>query len=290
MKVSNIKSIGKSDIKKVTDIKTGSLVKVKNVKTLDKTHSLIQIGGKRFIAFLRGKINSDYYIARVLKTTPTLELKFIKGLVIKEKLQNIRNYFFAQKKEFIQNLIDSDNFLVDDFIKMSKNGENFIDRIKDYFRLSQISKKSLDNPYFLNELLKGKGKIIEYFIQQSIYNFYQDERISLILPLLLNNERIIGDFEIVKNDSNNSNIFVLNIFLTSNKRIIFLIYLDYEAVSCSVSTNEAKIKDKIINNLERLKLAFKRITGRSSVDINFVPYNYLGKVIENGIKTIDVRM
>ncbi|MCK5093564.1 MAG: hypothetical protein KAR18_02485 [Spirochaetes bacterium] len=271
--------------REINNVKIGQIFRVKVLKYLEKGRILVEFKGKSYSAVLDRNISSKLFIARVLKVSPKLELKFIKEL--DGKKPRISNEglgaLLQSKKSFIQKLITSDNFLVNLCVIMHKDKKN----------IKKSVKKSIKNQNILHSMTK-KGfifnRVAEYYVLQNLYNLFNYDTCNFLFPCRIDDNHYLCDLKVFDEENCLSNSFFLSISIDNERKIGFLVYMDYEAVICYVSSNDKQIEiilqshsDMLINYLKSLKYNRK-------VDVQFVPHREQVFFNLKNIRKIDIKM
>ena len=314
MEVEKLNSSSQEITKNDSIVKKGELIVARIVGRTGPKSLVVKIKGKNYNALIKENIDGDIFLAKVIKTSPRLVLKFIKNLGRSEVKFNISNNFFNFKKEFIQKLIITDNFVVDDFFnsdflnindtKLLDSGKDFVSLIKRYLSnwYAPILKKLTFNQVKGSNFQKLYHKFLVF---QSLYNIYNLEQLSFLIPLRIGDRKFLLSLMVQNRKNDLSQSVLVKIYIgkgTIGKdavkeestgegtNILLLIYLDQGTVSCSLSSNNAaltgiieKKADELLNRLS------SKISGKK-LEINVVPYNYLDTIDERNFKTIDINM
>lgn len=271
--------------REIKNVKPGQVFRVKVLKYQGKGRVLVEFKGKSYSASLDRNISSKLFIARVLKVSPKLELKLIKEL--DGKKPRISNeglgVLLQSKKSFIQKLITSDNFLVNLCVIMHKDKKN----------IKKAIKKSIINQNMLHSVTKKSfilNKVTEYYVLQNLYNLFNYDTYNFLFPCRISENNYLCDLKVFEEGNGLGNSFFLSISIDNERKIGFLIYMDYETVICYVSTNDKQIEiilqshsDMLINHLKSLKYNRK-------VDVQFVPYTEQVFFNLKNVRKIDIKM
>ena len=275
-------------------IKKDEIIVAKIVKRITSNSLMVEIKGKNYTALIKEKISGDMFLARVVKLSPKLVLKFIKSLGKNSIKYNIGNYFFNYKKEFIQKLITSDNFVVGNFLNTGR--EKILESKNDIIPLLKKYLSGWYTPILKESFLKKSStsyfqKIYSKFLVfQSLYNIYNLEHLSFLMPLRIWDKNSLLSMEILNRKNDLSQSLLVKIYLDRNSEILFLIYLDQKLVSCSLSSNNNIINSYFEKEVKFLYENMKSKMLSKKLEINIVPFDYLAKIDERTFKNIDIRM
>jgi len=273
----------KEDPKK--NLKIGNLVRVKILDNSDKNNLLVELNGKRYVARLKGNILCDLFIAKVVKVFPEIELKYLKRI---DNGKGVYDYkllekLIISKKSFIQNLINSDNFLVNFKEFLINNKRNIKDNLK----------QNVLNQNILNLMSSKKvnsNDVFKYYILQNLYNFINYDSLDLLFPIRISEKNYFCNLKINRSKDSIDNSIFLTIFLKNKRKIGFLVFIDYEVINCTILTNDLELEKKLRSNISILIKEFKSLNYNRKVKLDFEPYseNIFNKF--NSIKKIDLRM
>jgi len=294
MEIEKLNDVMKEFNNNVNKIKKGELLIARIVEKKGQRSLLVNIKGKNYNAFVKEKISGDIFLAKVLRVSPKLVLKFVENLGKNATKSKISNYFFNFKKEFIQKLITSDNFVVDDFINISET--TLLESEKD---IIPLFKKYLSSWY--SPILKGvfskkvnfnfSQKLYHKFLVfQSLYNVYNLEHLSFFLPLKIGEKKYFFNMMVLNRKNDLSQSIFVKIYFNKDLDVLVLIYLDQKLINCSLSSNDERFLNNIKGNVGILSDNLtNKILGKE-LKINIVPYDYLSKIDDRNFKTIDIRM
>jgi len=282
------KKIEQSSFVKVNNkknLKIGSIVRVKIIDGLDKNNLWVELNGKKYVALLKGKITGNLFIAKVLKLSPKLELKYIDKI---DRTEGCFNYDLIEKlinskKSFIQDLIASDKYLVKYYSNLSKN-EKYL---KNNLKRTLLSRSILN---FLSSKQVHSNEILEYYLLQDLYNFINYNNFVFLFPIRVGERTYLCNLKInCDNDGMDNSIF-LTVFLKNEKKIGFFVFLDYKTINCSILTNDLKIEKKLRSNIEILIQSFKSLNYNREINVDFLPFSEDDFVRFNKIKKINIKM
>ncbi|HEB30563.1 MAG TPA: hypothetical protein ENI15_06770 [Spirochaetes bacterium] len=267
------------------DVKVGQLLRVRVLRSLGKGKFLVEFKGKTHNAILNRNISSRLFMAKVVKVSPGLELKYVKKLELPNFSTGNNNLLalLNTKKPFIQKLITSDNFLVSLFVFIQKNKKN-------NKKIVQNSVKNQNISHILNKKKLTLNKAVEYYILQNLYNMMNDNENIFLFPLRVDDNSYLCDLKISEEKNSIDNSFFLSITLDEERKIGFLVYFDYEAIVCYVSTNDQKLKCILRSNAEILINHLKSVNYNKKVEVAFVPFREQAFYSANSLKKIDIKM
>jgi hypothetical protein len=259
----------------------GSMLRVRVLKRINARHVLVHFNRKNHLARITGSIPSDFFIAQVQKLGPRLQLRFIRDLVGKNQPLNnkVLSKILNGKKSFIQKLFTSDNL-----------GEALSVLVKEDRREIRASlQRSISQRNIVPSLNRAKG-VTEYLLLESLHNFMSSESFYILLPLIVERRRYMAELRMVGNRENAGHGISFNIEVDSETSIAFVVYLDYETIHCTLSTNNPVIEGVLRDNIHMLSGGLRSLKYTREVHIRFVPYNQCDHSFPGSFKKIDVKM
>lgn len=164
---------------------------------------------------------------------------------------------------------------------------------KDKKNIKKSVKKSIKNQNILHSMTKKDfifNRVTEYYVLQNLYNLFNYDTYNFLFPCRIGDNHYLCDLKVFEEENDLSNSFLLSISIDNERKIGFLVYMDYEVVICYVSSNDKQIEiilqshsDMLINYLKSLKYNRK-------VDVQFVPYREQVFFNLKNIRKIDVKM
>jgi len=262
-------------------LKEGDFLRVRVLKSLKYHNYLVEFKGNTHLARLKGFLTSRLFIAKVLKLSPKIELQFVKDLENGASSINHRvlEKLLLGKKPFIQKMIVSDNFFEGLSIFIQKDKKD----IKASLRKSVAKQTVLG-------LATNNREVVEYFILQNIYNLFNFQSSYILLPVLLGRKKSFCELKVIGDRDSQGTGFILNVHLENERKIIFIVFIDYELISCSLSTNDAYIEGELEKGITLLAGSLKSLYYDRKIDIRIVPYNEKGFQNLHSIKKIDIKM
>jgi len=259
----------------------GSLVRVRVLERLDNRHLLISLRGIRHLARHLGPIPTKLFIAQVQRLKPRIELRFIKDLTKEEQPTNSRLLSELQggKKSFIHRLFDTDNFLK--ALSVLVKGDRR--EIRRSFQRSIVNRG-------IGPSLRGKGDITGYLVLESLHNFLNPDSFYFLLPLQIGRRNSAAELKLACNREGMGDGFFLNIHLDGERRVAFLVFVDYDVINCTLSTNSQEIEKILKQNIDMLIRGLRSLKYDRKVLVNFTPYREEDFSHFNFLKTIDVKM
>ncbi len=274
-----------TDVKESGRLRTGQLLRVRVIKALARGYSQVELRGRIVSARLSGNIPSSLFIAKVMKTAPQIELKFIRSLKNRENAhtQNSIDSLLYRKKQFIQNLFTTDNFFGKLLVSMYKNKkrlkENIINVIKNQ-NINTILQKSAD----------VSKEVREYFILQNLYNYLSEDVSAFLFPFMIDERWHLCDGKILRGkDASELSLFLI-ISLESGDKIHFFVFSNFDVIVCTISTDNADLEERLRNEAQILAQHLKSRDFQRNVEIHFAPYRERDYENIKKIKKIDIRM
>jgi hypothetical protein len=259
----------------------GTLIRVKVLKRLNSRHLLVSIRGRRYNAKTPEPLPSDLFIARVLKTRPRLELKFIRDLAHTKKLLGDSRLLqsLGDKKSFIQGLFSSDNFFKALFVPVKGDRRENKGQIQRSIATRRLAPSLAD-----------RGQLNEYLVLENLHNFLGPDSFSFLLPLQIGQRQCAAELNIVADREGMGDGLLLNIHLDDVRRLAFLIFNDYNVINCTLSTNNRLIEKEVRDKMSLLVNGLKSLKYDRAVEVRVVPYreDVFGRAAS--LKKIDVKM
>jgi hypothetical protein len=275
MEIEKPKSVSSKEAK---PLREGDVVRVKVLSESGGVYR-VDVKGKLLSARLSGGISSSLFIARVVKTTPLIELKFMRSLereaspFDKEALMEI----LQKKRAAVKDLPVPGDFAVEP----AKDGAGDI---------KEALKRIVGNLNPSNAVSEAQRRFSEFFVLQSLLNLVSPNSLILLFPFMLGRRRIFCDLQLFGGRDSDSNAVYLSLLLEDDRRIGFLVFLDHELVKCTVAADDEAIERRLRENSGTL-LKNLRTQGRSrSVTVSFVPFAEHLLFASRMVRKIDVRM
>lgn len=270
-----------------TKIKEGSYIRVQVIKQLNRNHYLIEVKGNTYTAILKGSLLSNLFIAKVLKNTPKLELRYIYKLPDRNNSQHIKlEKLLQQKKSTFPKSITSDNFCINNGVVLSNTKRE----IKYCIRKSI---QRFNSPYSIWKDISKSDELKEYLALQSLYNIYHSRSYIFLLPFIAGKKVFMGEVKQIRSPEEEGFTFSLIIHLDNNKKIGFLVFMDHEIIKCTVGTNDKMWIEKVRNGLDILEKGLESLGYDRKVEVDMVRDNNLYENYFEGLynlKKIDIKM
>ncbi len=266
-------------------VKIGSLLRVRVLRRLGKGSFLVEFKGENHIARMDGKISSKMFLAKVIKLSPKIELKFMRDLdgdktVIKS---DVLEALLTTKKSFIQKLISTDNFFVNLNVLLQKDKKVIKESIQ----------KSIRNQNVLQLMHRGTvdtREIVKYYVLQNIYNLLNCNSSIFLFPLKVGERNYPCDLRIFGGGESANSSFFLTLYLENERKIEFLVFIDYELISCTIATNSSYIESRIKSQIDVLIHNLKALKFDREIKVHFIPYSESNLLKFNALKKIDIKM
>jgi hypothetical protein len=274
--------IKKSDavsFKEARVLREGDVVRVRVVRDIGKEVYLVDVRGKLLSARLSGGITSSFFIARVLKTAPLIELKFLRSLervaspFNREKIAEL----LRNKKASIQKLPISDNFPAE----KAKDGAGDI---------KEALKRSVANLDPSRVMNGAQPQSSEYYVLQSLFNLLSVDSFIFLFPFIFGRKRLLCDLQVFGGRDAAHYAVYLSLTFEDERRIGFLVFLDHELVKCTVTASDETIERRLRENVETLLKNLRSLGRNRTVTVNFVPYDEHLLFVSKMVKRVDVRM
>jgi len=282
---SNITIAGQSLVK--PNIKEGSYIRVQVIKQLDHNHYLIEVKGKTYTAFLKGKLLSTLFIAEVLRNEAKLKIKYIKRLSYRSNSQQVNlEKLLHQKKSTFPKSITSDNFCINNGVELNDAKRNIRHGIR-----KSIQRFNSSN--FLSKDISISCELKEYLVLQSLYNIYHCSSYIFLFPFIAGEKVFLGEVKQTRSPEEGGLTFLMVIHLDDDKKIGFLVYMDHEVIKCTAITNDQDWALKILGGLNELEKGLESLGYNRKVEVDMVEdnnfyENYFEK--QHNLKKIDIKM
>jgi hypothetical protein len=285
MEIENLKIFSITKGKESNVLGTGALVRVRVLNNLGRNRFLVEFKGRLYSARLNESIKSRFFLARIIKASPGIELKFIKkldGKSINLKEGTIEP-LLAAKKSFIQDLIATDIFFRTITVLFHKDRKSLKESVHRSIRNQNILQ-------VINKSSKIATEVKEYFILQNLYNFVSGDSLVLSFPFRIDQRHYLCNFKFIGGKESESNAFFLSIALEDGRKIGFLVFVDFELLSCTVSSNDSKLEERLKSNISTLVRDLKNLYFNREVEIHFTQYRENNLLNFNLLKRIDIKM
>lgn len=285
MDIKNSEPIGRLQRSVPKRIRVGSFIRVKVLDRLNGNSFRVEIGGGRYVARLQGSIKSRMFVAKVLKLSPKLELQFMKDLEDVQELLQTRflQALLKKKNLFIQNLVATDKICIHPKLLMQKEKKSLKTFIKE-------SIKNQSTTQLMKRFTTTSQGRLSYFVLQNLYNLLAYDSYVLLLPFILGNKQSIIDLRTFGGKESENFSFFIIVHLENEKKIGFFIYVDYEMMSCTISTNSASIETLVKSNIQILEHELKTLNYNKKIEIRFSPYSEDNYLTLSSLRRIDIKM
>jgi len=270
---------------KSDSLRPGSLVRVKVISALGKGMSLVEFKGRTYYANLSETIQERFFIAKVTRVKPALELKFVKGLNSTDSSLNrgalIR--LLQAQKSFIENLIASDNFHVNQSVVMQREAAKIKESLKRSIKRQHVAQ-------LINTRSRARGKVRDYYILQNILNYIDPDTFQFCFPLDFCSKYDICDVKFFSAKERAENGLFILIQFNEGHKIAFLIFVNYEACVCTVGTNDDWLEHQISCSIGELRENLKEVYQNREVKIHLSSLDEEDFFRFSAIKKIDIKM
>jgi hypothetical protein len=265
--------------KETKPLREGDVVRVKVLSDAGGDVFLVDVRGKLLSARLSGGISSSLFIARVVKTAPLIELKFIRSLergaspFDKEALAEI----LQKKKTAVRRLPVSGDFTVEE----AKDGA---------VGIKEALKRIVGNLNPSNAINEAQRQISEFFVLQSLMNLVSPDSLIFLFPFMFGRKKVFCDLQLFGGRDAEHSAVYLSLLLENDRKIGFLVFLDHELVKCTVAADDESIERLLKENAGTLLKNLKTVGRNRAVNVSFVPYGEHLLFASRMVKKIDVRM
>ncbi|UCB44344.1 MAG: hypothetical protein JSV25_08945 [Spirochaetota bacterium] len=265
-------------------IKLGNLVRVRVIRKVGSRTHLVEFRGNSHIALVNGNIQGKLFIAKVLKLTPRIILRYVKELSGNESAQTrgFDTVLESVKKSFIQKMITTDNLFENLLVPLQKDKKG----------IKESLQKSIRNQNIFQVLGKEGGlkEIIKYYTLQNINNFLDYHSSSFLFPLKIREKYHSCDLKVFSSDGGDQSSFLLTLLLENGTKIVFLVFIDYELINCTISTNSMDIENRMKSMIGDLMKSLRMLKFNKEVKVRFIPYEEAVFAKTSNMKKIDIKM
>ena len=266
-------------------VKPGSLVRVRVLKQIKGSSHLVEFRGNTHLARLEGRIPSRLFIARVVRLDPKMVLKYIRTF---ETGTNTRGMMGSRtvpvpKKSFIQDLITTDNFFEKLLVPLQKSKKGIKESLHRAVRNQNIFR-------LLGKHGTISKEIITYYCLQNIYNLLNYDTSALWFPLMIGEKYSPCDLRVFRAEGGHENSFLLTVSLENERKIAFLVFIDYEIINCTISTNSSEIEGRVRSNIRTLIQNLKGMKLNREVKVRITRYDESDLLKLGNMKKIDIRL
>lgn len=285
------------------ELRPGSLVRVRVTRKIDAGSVLVEIRGRIHPAQVKGPVPGRLFMARVLAISPRIVLKYVKDLTGATDTAADRLFRLLNSKDsLVHRMFNSERFFQHPVVVLPGSKHSVKEALRrdasqrqgsSLRRMTQrksAARNSAGSASSASVIPGGKdGEIARYLGLQQLYNFLDSRSILLLFPLLLGNHKSVARLRMLDGESGQGGGFVLNVVLEDETKINFVVFINYERVSCSVSTNRDCTERWIRGNRELLVNAIRSSCYGRNVDVQVLPYSEQDEKILH-VRRIDLRM
>jgi hypothetical protein len=258
-------------------LREGDVVRVKVLRDAGGETPLVDVKGRTLSARLSGGINSPLFIARVVRTSPLIELKFLRSLrgdaasFRKEKLSET----LEAKVSAVRKLRVPREFAVDD----AGAGE-----------IKSALKRIVERTSPSNAAAGGQPALAELFALLGLVNLLSAESLLLQFPLLLARRRMFCALHVLSEKNAAQQGLYLSLRLEDDREIGFLVCIDHQMLKCTVSASDETLERGLVGSAENLLRNLRSAARNRSVTLEFVPFLEHLAFASRAMKRVDVRM
>jgi hypothetical protein len=265
--------------KETKALREGDVVRVRVVRDAGNDVFLVDVRGKLLNARLSGGISSSLFIARVLKTAPLIELKFVKSLQRDASRFNRAKLaeLFQDKKSAVRRLPIPGDITME----TAKDGA---------VGIKEALKRIVGNLNPSHVVNGAKTPTSEFFVLQSLINLLSADSLVFLFPFMHGRKRLFCDLQMFGGRDAGHSAVYLSLLLEDDRRIGFLVFLDHELVKCTVTANDETLERVLRENTETLLKNLRSLGRNRAVSVKFVPYHEHLLFVSRMVKKVDVRM
>jgi hypothetical protein len=274
-----------------TRLNIGSLVRVQVNERLNHRYVLVSFGGRRHLARLSGTLPGNLFIAQVQKLKPRIELRLVKNLGRQERQLNPRIFDELKqgKKSFIHRLFGTDNFLKALSVPVKEDRRTIRESLRRSIARRNLVIRDLTSRG-VGQSLAGEGPMTEHLILEALHNFFNPDSLFFMLPIYDGQKHRAAELKIAGNREGRGDGFFLKIHLEDEERITFLVYIDFDVINCTLSTNNPDIEKILKTKAGILISGLKSLKYDREVVVRFTPYREEDFTQFSSLKKIDVKM
>jgi hypothetical protein len=268
-----------------TAVKQGDLLRVRVLGRVRGSSYLVEFKGETRTARLEGRIPGPLFIARVLKLKPQMILQHVKTFRDTGDAASLSAYreLMTQKKSFIQKLIATDNFLEKLVVPVRHKKELIRESLRDAVRNQNIY-RMLEKSGIVSK------EVITYYCLQQMHNLLNYSALTLLFSLRIKDRSYPCDLAISRTEDGSENSFLLTISLENGRKIVFLVFTDYKAIHCTISTNSEELETQMKEDVVKLVDGLKRLRFDKEVTVRFSRYEDTDFSKQDNLKKIDIRL
>jgi hypothetical protein len=271
----------KSDTPK---LRVGSLVRVRVLRKVGSRTYLVEFKGRSRVALLNGNFQGKLFIAKVMKLSPRIMLRYVRELDVGKNtvIRDLNTMLESAKKSFIQKMITTDNLFENLLVPLQKDKKG----------IKESLQKSIRNQDLFRLLGKESGikDIIKYYILQNINNFLDYYSSVFLFPFKVGEKYHPCDLKVLTAEGGTQSSFLLTLLLDNGTKIVFLVFIDYELINCSIATNSKDVENRIRPKLDMLIKNLRALKFDRDIRVRFVPYEETGFANTSTMKKIDIKM
>jgi hypothetical protein len=239
------------------------------------------VKGDQLVARVSGSLPSDLFVARVQKLKPRLELRILRDLASggHRFTGQAPTHAVGGKNSFIQHLFDTDNLCKALSVVVRGDRREVRSSLK---KSIEGRGRMLDTP--------GRDALTEYVVLESLHNFMSSDSFYFLLPLVLGRRQHAAELKLAGYGENAGGGIFLNIHLDDRERIAFLVFVDFDVINCTLSTNNREIEEKLRQNIGLLVNGLKSLKYDRKVSLRFMPYDEETFYRFGSLKKIDMKM
>jgi hypothetical protein len=280
------KSVAHTGIQKgdTSKLKIGSLVRVRVIRKVGSRTYLVEFKGRSRVALLNGNIQGKLFIAKVMKLSPRIALRYVRELDAGKNavIRDLNTMLESAKKSFIQKIITTDNLFENLLVPLQKDKKGIKESLQESIRNQDI--------FRLLGKESGIKEIIKYYILQNINNFLNYYSSIFLFPLKIGEKYHPCDLKVLTSEGGTQSSFLLTLFLDNGTKIVFLVFIDYEIINCTIATNSKDVEKRIRSQLDGLIKNLRALKFDRDIKVRFVPYEETGFENTCIMKKIDIKM
>lgn len=298
-------------------IKEGSLVQVKMARKTGPGSYLVEIRGRSYMARLQGPVPGDHFIARVQSTNPQIMLKYVRNLDTGGSVLEHLHVLLERKNLSVTDFLRSRSFFEHAGLVMPMNRKRMKEALKQEGSLGQKSalrrlvSSAIRGQLFAGRSRNGSGtnassrlsgrtvsgqsspierQIGEHLALQHLLNFLDTRNVLLIFPLVLGQNKALAHLKVMTSREGGGSGLLVDVTLEDGTKINFLVFIDYEQVTCSVSASDPDMAGSVEQRLSQLRKGIRSVCSGKTVEVKMVPYTDYGQKQMRLVKRVDFRM
>jgi hypothetical protein len=285
------------------ELRQGELVRVRVLRKTAPGSVLVDIRGRARAAHLKGPVPGRLFMARVQSVLPRVVLKYVRDLTGTTDALADRLFRILQDRDLlVGKMFRSRVFFQHPAVALPGSLRNVREALRR--EASQRQGASLRRMTGRGQSRPGHsvagtgapvtqggehGEITGYLGLQHLRNILDLRSFTMLFPLLMGSRKAVGSLRMLAGEEEQGNGFVLSVVLEDETKIIFVVFIDYERIRCSVSTSCERAERWIRGHRELLVNAIRSSCYGRKVEVQVLPGGELDDRILH-VRRVDLRL